>query len=158
MRFINWGRGNGKTSLLISTAYVTGMPIITSTHAHKNNILDTAHKMNVQGNIDVYTVEEWQMIPHHNEKVLIDDVEIILERILSEYLNAEVVAGTMTIPIDDKEETNHDIKHGKWIRLDKCANEGVYCSCCHKKVYKPSYANQKLYSKYCPNCGALMDE
>ena len=28
---------------------------------------------------------------------------------------------------------------------------------CHKKVYKTDYANQKIKSKYCPNCGAIMD-
>ena len=49
-------------------------------------------------------------------------------------------------------------KHGKWFLLDECANEGVYCSVCHKKIYKTNYANQKLKSKYCPNCGAIMDE
>lgn len=49
-------------------------------------------------------------------------------------------------------------KHGHWYALDECANEGVYCSVCHKKVYKLNYANQKLKSKYCPNCGAIMDE
>lgn len=51
-----------------------------------------------------------------------------------------------------------DIKHGHWFVLDECANEGLYCSVCHKKVYKLNYANQKLESKYCPNCGAIMDE
>ena len=49
-------------------------------------------------------------------------------------------------------------KHGHWFALDECANEGVYCSVCYKKVYKLNYANQKLKSKYCPNCGAIMDE
>ena len=48
-------------------------------------------------------------------------------------------------------------KHGHWVALDECANEGVYCSVCNKKVYKLNYANQKLKSKYCPNCGAIMD-
>ena len=48
-------------------------------------------------------------------------------------------------------------KHGSWFLLDECANEGVYCSVCNKKVYKLNYANQKLKSKYCPNCGAIMD-
>ena len=28
---------------------------------------------------------------------------------------------------------------------------------CHKKVYKTNYAKQKIKSKYCPNCGAVMD-
>ena len=48
-------------------------------------------------------------------------------------------------------------QHGSWFLLDECANEGVYCSVCCKKVYKKDYANQKIKSKYCPNCGAIMD-
>jgi predicted amidophosphoribosyltransferase len=50
-----------------------------------------------------------------------------------------------------------EVKHGHWGLIDECANEGVYCSVCHKKVYKTYYANQKLKSKFCPNCGAKMD-
>ena len=50
-----------------------------------------------------------------------------------------------------------EVSHGEWFLLDECANEGVYCSICHKKVYKKCYANQKLKSIYCPNCGAKMD-
>ena len=49
------------------------------------------------------------------------------------------------------------VKHGSWFLLDECSNAGVYCSVCHKKVYKTDYANQKVKSKYCPNCGAIMD-
>lgn len=50
------------------------------------------------------------------------------------------------------------IRHGRWVMLDECSNEGVYCSNCHKKVYKLNYANQKLKSKYCSNCGCEMLE
>lgn len=50
------------------------------------------------------------------------------------------------------------VKHGHWELLDECSNAGVYCSVCHKKVYKIDYANQKIKSNYCPNCGARMDE
>ena len=46
---------------------------------------------------------------------------------------------------------------GKWQLFEDCANSGVYCSVCHKKVYKECYANQKVFSKYCPNCGHMMD-
>lgn len=49
-------------------------------------------------------------------------------------------------------------KHGHWFLLDECANAGVYCSACNKKVYKEYYANVKEKSKFCPNCGAIMDE
>lgn len=47
--------------------------------------------------------------------------------------------------------------HAKWELIDECANEGVYCSNCHKKIYRAEYANQKVKSNYCPNCGAKMD-
>lgn len=49
------------------------------------------------------------------------------------------------------------VRHGQWVLLDECYNEGVYCSACHKKVYKKCYANQKIKSKFCPHCGAKMD-
>ena len=54
-------------------------------------------------------------------------------------------------------------EHGRWISLTDCANEGVYCSICNKKVWKSDYAwcskkrRNKLQSNYCPNCGAKMD-
>ena len=55
------------------------------------------------------------------------------------------------------------VRHGHWISLTECANEGVYCSICKKKVWKSDYAwcskrrGSKLQSNYCPNCGAKMD-
>lgn len=49
------------------------------------------------------------------------------------------------------------VRHGQWFLLDDCANEGVYCSECYKKVYRKEYANQKVKSKFCPNCGAEMN-
>ena len=49
---------------------------------------------------------------------------------------------------------------GYWVSLTDCANAGVYCSVCHKKVYKEDYAwcnrINKLRSDYCPHCGAKM--
>ena len=54
-----------------------------------------------------------------------------------------------------------EVVHGHWISLTECANAGVYCSVCNKKVYKEDYAwcnrKNKLRSNYCPNCGAKMD-
>ena len=55
------------------------------------------------------------------------------------------------------------VRHGRWISLTECANEGVYCSICNKKVWKSDYAwcskksRNKLRSNFCPNCGAKMD-
>ena len=49
---------------------------------------------------------------------------------------------------------------GYWVSLTDCATAGVYCSVCHKKVYKEDYAwcnrKNKLRSDYCPHCGAKM--
>ena len=49
---------------------------------------------------------------------------------------------------------------GYWESLTDCANAGVYCSVCHKKVYKEDYARcnrkNKLRSDYCPHCGSKM--
>ena len=54
------------------------------------------------------------------------------------------------------------VVHGHWVSLTECANAGVYCSVCKKKVYKEDYAwcnrKNKLRSNYCPNCGADMRE
>ena len=53
------------------------------------------------------------------------------------------------------------VRHGRWISLTDCSNAGVYCSICHKKVYKEDYAwcnrKNKVRSAYCPNCGRKMD-
>ena len=52
-------------------------------------------------------------------------------------------------------------KCGYWGSVTDCASAGVYCSVCHKKVYKEDYAwcnrKNKLRSDYCPHCGAKMD-
>ena len=52
------------------------------------------------------------------------------------------------------------VRHGQWISLTDCANAGVYCSECKKKVWKEDYApcnrKNKLRSRFCPNCGAKM--
>ena len=55
------------------------------------------------------------------------------------------------------------VRQGHWISLTECANEGVYCSICKKKVWKSDYAwcskksRNKLQSNFCPNCGATMN-
>ena len=64
---------------------------------------------------------------------------------------------TMTggeIRVNDEQER----PTGHWFLLDECSNEGVYCSNCRKKVYRVEYANQKMKSNFCPNCGADMRE
>ena len=83
---------------------------------------------------------------------------------LVELLNGVLTTEDVT---SSEEVACHLIAHGvtvqecgHWISLTECANAGVYCSVCHKKVYKEDYAwcnrKNKLRSDYCPHCGAKM--
>lgn len=159
MRIINRSRGNGKTTMLIYTAYITGMPIIVYTRRQADLLLKQAKDMNVD--VEVFTVCEWNKLrlPSKNEmSVLVDEANIMIEDCLKMYIGSNIAAATMTIPMDDnKSAENNDVRHGKWEKFEDCSNEGVCCSRCHKKVFKLYYANQALQSKYCPNCGARMD-
>ena len=49
-------------------------------------------------------------------------------------------------------------KSGKWILLDECTNSGYYCSNCQKKLVKEGWSQTVKKIKYCPNCGAKMQE
>ena len=50
-----------------------------------------------------------------------------------------------------------EVVHGQWYMLDDCANAGVYCSDCGRRVHREEFVYKKLRSKYCPHCGAKMD-
>lgn len=50
-----------------------------------------------------------------------------------------------------------EVVHGQWYMLDDCANAGLYCSACSRRVHREEFAYKKLKSKYCPHCGAMMD-
>lgn len=49
------------------------------------------------------------------------------------------------------------VVHGEWYLLDDCANAGLYCSVCSRRVHREEFAYKKLRSKYCPHCGAKLD-
>lgn len=75
------------------------------------------------------------------------------ERILTAYKNAiDALQNEQGVTVQEC---------GHWVSFTECANAGVYCSVCHKKVYKEDYARcnrkNKLRSDYCPNCGAKME-
>lgn len=98
MKIINKSRGSGKTTSLVNCAYVTGYPIIVATQAMKNSVKETAIYMNCN-DIKVYTIKEWlnEGKSEFERNVLIDELPIIMNGILNEYLNANVIATTMTI-------------------------------------------------------------
>ena len=56
-----------------------------------------------------------------------------------------------------KEQKEVEPKTGHWIWLQNCANEGVYCSECHTKMFD-RYPMKKKLSQFCGHCGAKMDD
>lgn len=48
-------------------------------------------------------------------------------------------------------------KSGHWTVLKNCSNAGVYCSECQTKVFD-HYPMPKKLSRFCPHCGAKMEE
>ena len=54
-----------------------------------------------------------------------------------------------------KEQEAAEPKTGNWIWLQHCANEGVYCSECHTKMFD-RYPMEKKLSQFCGHCGAKM--
>ena len=49
-------------------------------------------------------------------------------------------------------------KKGHWIVLESCADEGIYCSECHKKIFDRTTKPKKKLSQYCPHCGSKNDQ
>lgn len=92
--------------MIVSAAYVTGTPIIVKNNERKNNVLNVARMLNVEGCVEVYTMDEWykyKAMHLLNTEVMVDDVESILGQALSQYIGANVIATTMSIPMEEKE-------------------------------------------------------
>lgn len=49
-------------------------------------------------------------------------------------------------------------KDGHWIILENCSNAGVYCSVCNTKVFEFTHRPKRKISRYCPHCGAWMEQ
>lgn len=110
MRFINRARQSGKTVMMIHSAYTTGYPIIVTTQQRKELIIKQARDMNCD-DIEVYTVEEWNRsrVHHMTENIFVDETEDLLKKILNEYLQANVVAATLSLPMNDERVRCSDV-------------------------------------------------
>ena len=49
-------------------------------------------------------------------------------------------------------------REGHWEVLEFCANEGIYCSECHMKIFDRTTKPKKKLSQYCPHCGSRNDQ
>ena len=98
MKYINMGRGAGKTVMLIHTAYVTDCPIIVWDAKRVEQVLNTARSMGLNG-IRVFTVNEWTRLHMRADKVVVDEGKEIIEAALTSLLDAKVQAVTFTEPM-----------------------------------------------------------
>lgn len=102
-----------------------------------------------------------------DEYIKREDVLKQLKKLAEQYLDSKrmcdlfVCAGikkvlpvVQSVPAADVRE----VKKGKWIVLDECSNEGIYCPECHTKIFDFTHKPKKKLSNFCPNCGADMRE
>ena len=57
-----------------------------------------------------------------------------------------------------KEQDAVEPKTGHWDVFEYCANEGIYCSKCHIKVFDRTTKPKKKLSQYCPHCGSRNEQ
>ena len=57
-----------------------------------------------------------------------------------------------------KEQEAVEPKTGHWIVLEFCANEGIYCSECHMKIFDRTTKPKQKLSQYCPHCGSKNEQ
>lgn len=100
MKIINMARRNGKTTILIHTAYVTGYPIIVYDKQRAEQVFNQSVKMGFKG-VEVITFAEWERFNKYgiHKSVLIDEGKDIINEALKTILNANVVGVTMTEPM-----------------------------------------------------------
>lgn len=55
-------------------------------------------------------------------------------------------------------KTMEEQRKGHWIVLEYCANEGIYCSECHTKIFDFITKPKKKLSQYCPHCGSRNEQ
>lgn len=96
MKIIFGKRGIGKTSELIITSKMTGFPIVTSTISSVENIKNMAKDMNCEIPEPI-TISQFnnREFKHLINRVLIDNLEFILEEALTSYIGAEVVTAVL---------------------------------------------------------------
>ena len=110
MKIVNRGRGTGKTTILIHTAYVTGYPIIVYSEDRARQVRTQAIELGCK-DIEVMSYEELKRYYPRNvltNKILVDESSDFLELALSKLLQGEVVGCTMTIPLDYDNDTKRE--------------------------------------------------
>lgn len=106
MKIYNMDRGRGKTTHLVHISAFTQAPIVTFSFASKRHIIDTAKILGLTIPEPI-TFNEFKAGKFKDKEstykrtgLLIDDMESMLEIILSEYFACPVLATTSSIPME----------------------------------------------------------
>lgn len=92
--------------MLIHTAYVTGATILVKDEMRKMSLIDLAKEMGLENGITVDTLNNYRTYTHSriDNKLLIDEGEDFIKFALENYLRAEVLGVTFSIPMEGKME------------------------------------------------------
>ena len=103
MRIINKGRGQGKTLQLLYASELTGYRIICGSFGEAKNLKKWAEELNLDIPEPMAYVSYVDLKGIREEKILIDNVEEILDKALSAYFKKDICAVTMSVPMKDSE-------------------------------------------------------
>ena len=99
MKLIVKDRGAGKTHTLIQTSAVTGYPIVCFNNLQASQVKEKAELLgfDIPDPISIRQLRNENISTQMRDKVLVDDVQMIIDYALAEYLGVkEVVAATCT--------------------------------------------------------------
>ena len=90
-------RGKGKTTSLIYASMYTRYPIVCYSQTERNHIVETATELGISIPCP-YTMEEFlKSGGKYEDNILIDNLDIMLPKILNDYFKCDICAATMNI-------------------------------------------------------------
>ena len=101
MRIINRGRGQGKSLQLLYVSEATGYRIICGSFGEAKDLKKRAEELGLNIPEPMTYISYADLKGIHEEKILIDNVEEILDKVLSVYFKRDVCAVTMSIPMKE---------------------------------------------------------
>ena len=108
-RFLNMARRSGKTTALIYTASIIGAPILVYDNGRAEIVRQQAHKLGVKA--EVITLSDFLHLRGASySKVLIDEGREIIDRALTNYLQTDVIALTLSLPMTGVNLENEEDK------------------------------------------------
>lgn len=95
-----------------------------------------------------------------NLYVLYNDIErgMCLDRLkdVKAYVLQELISSDRCYLLRRRDALSDTVATGVWCELDECANAGVYCSKCGKKIFKRDFSDTMKWKdfNFCPKCGS----